>query len=219
MRINHIIQLLGLLVLLSLFAVILLEVRMLKVGSTFHKAFEWNLFLAWIPLIVAFVLYLLHKKNKLSFFVFTFGFTIWLLFFPNAPYIITDLVHLKVFMVKTFPYWYDVIMIFSFAFSGLLCGLLSLYLIQKLLRKYFHKILTACIILICIFLTGIGIYLGRVLRWNSWDIFNKSKQVSIIQDITNTFLQTNSLAFILVHGVLLLLAYLFFLFLIKIKEE
>lgn len=194
----------------------LLEIRVAKTGNLFHKAFEWNLFLAWIPLLFSLVLYSLHTFQKLHFLVFFGGFCCWLLFFPNAPYLITDLVHLRASKVKSFPFWYDVVMIFSFAFSGLLCGLFSLYLMQKLLNQYFNKILAGVIIGFCLFLTSIGIYLGRMLRWNSWDIFNKYSL--LLQDIGEIAQQPDGLLFIAIHSILLFLAYLVVWTLIKMKE-
>lgn len=81
MKLNHVIRLMALLILLSVFAVALLEIRITKASSTLHKGFEWNLFLAWIPLFISFITYLLHRKIKLHFLLFSIGFTLWLLFF------------------------------------------------------------------------------------------------------------------------------------------
>jgi uncharacterized membrane protein len=127
----------------------------------------WNLFLAWVPLLLAFYL----KKH----FTFKWGVRfymvlgIWLLFFPNAPYIITDLIHLN---ERYNPAaWYDILLLFSSALNGLLLGFYSLYLVHNKLRMQFSERTTWILVFGFSVLSGYGIYLGRVLRWNSWDLF------------------------------------------------
>src|SRR4051794_15752674 len=79
----------------------------------------WNLFLAWIPLLFAYYLqqsYFSERRNPV--FIFVTGF-LWLLFFPNAPYIITDLVHLN-HKLSCLPFWFDTLLLFTFALAGLI---------------------------------------------------------------------------------------------------
>jgi uncharacterized membrane protein len=94
----------------------------------------------------------------------------WLLFFPNAPYILTDLIHLE--GMKDASLWFDLILILSFAWTGLLFGLLSLMDIEKLLNQFFSKKLVHFIVIVLLFVGSFGVYLGRFLRWNSWDIIS-----------------------------------------------
>lgn len=94
----------------------------------------------------------------------------WVLFFPNSPYILTDLFHLKV--RAGIPVWYDLIVILSYAWTGLICGFVSLNYIEKFLSAYFKKQVINLIVVFFLFLSSFGVYLGRFLRWNSWDILN-----------------------------------------------
>jgi uncharacterized membrane protein len=96
-------------------------------------------------------------------------YNIWLLFFPNAPYIITDLIHLN---ERYNPAaWYDILLLFSSALNGLLLGFYSLYLVHNKLRVQLSERMTWLLVFGFSVLSGYGIYLGRVLRWNSWDLF------------------------------------------------
>jgi uncharacterized membrane protein len=92
----------------------------------------------------------------------------WLLFFPNAPYIITDLLHLK--ERAAVPHWYDVLLFISFVWTGLLVGFSSLFEIQRFLKTRFSDTFSWFLTTLAIFLSGFGVYMGRFQRWNSWDI-------------------------------------------------
>ena len=129
---------------------------------------NWNLFLAWIPYLIALSLPSLHRYFGSKIIIAGILLT-WLLFFPNAPYIITDLLHLKkrVFI----PFWYDVMLLVSFGWTGLMLGFLSLYEVQLFLQKIINRSLAWIFSIGSIFLCSFGIYLGRFQRWNSWDIF------------------------------------------------
>ncbi len=94
----------------------------------------------------------------------------WLLFFPNAPYILTDLFHLR---AKTdMPIWFDLVLILSFAWTGLVVGFMSLWDIEKILRHHFNTKSIVMVSVLLLFVSAFGIYVGRYLRWNSWDILN-----------------------------------------------
>jgi uncharacterized membrane protein len=134
----------------------------------------WNLFLAWIPLGCA----LLAERTR-GFMAVACG-AVWLLFFPNAPYILTDLVHLGDYNGWMF-WWVNLIMILSFAMTGLLLGYLSLYIIQKRIAQRFGGLAGWAFAIAMLGLCGFGIYLGRFERWNSWDVF--FEPVSLLRDI------------------------------------
>jgi len=142
----------------------------------------WNLLLAWIPFVLALVVNRLEKRQSSKLFIFPI-IGVWLLFFPNAPYLLTDLLHLR--PRNTIPYWYDVTMFASFAWTGLLLGLISLYPIHQFFKKYLPKPLEHGLIVLLIFLCSLGIYIGRFLRWNSWDIIYRPK--GLITDLHNIF--------------------------------
>lgn len=135
--------------------------------SSFNYIFlVWNLFLAWIPLFFSSKLICYTKENKNGFtWILFFS---WLVFFPNAPYIITDLFHLK--PKSSVPVWFDLILLISFAWNGMLLGFISLMEIHQTLLKLFSPKKSWIFIILILFLSGYGIYLGRFERWNSWDI-------------------------------------------------
>jgi uncharacterized membrane protein len=124
----------------------------------------WNLFLGWIPFQIS--IYLSKRDgNKWKDWIIFFA---WLLFFPNALYIVTDLIHLKGH--ANVPIWYDAILLFSCAITGLLMAFASLYKIEIFLMKKINKAGVNKVIVLVIFLGSFGVYLGRFLRVNSWDV-------------------------------------------------
>lgn len=139
--------------------------RVLYSGSIRFIFLLWNLFLAWIPFRIS--LYLSGRKipNKWQ---AGFLLTGWLLFFPNALYIITDLIHLE---AKTnVPVWYDAVLLFTSAIAGLMLAFASLYNVEKYFSRQISSSAANKLILLCLFIGSFGVYLGRFLRWNSWDI-------------------------------------------------
>lgn len=128
---------------------------------------NWNLFLAWIPLLLSSAILAFNIKGKISLALII---VVWILFFPNSPYILTDLFHLKA--RNTIPIWYDLIVILSYAWTGLICGFISLGDIEKLLSVYTKDKIINAVVVLFLFMSSFGVYLGRFLRWNSWDVLN-----------------------------------------------
>ena len=126
----------------------------------------WNLFLAWIPYLSSTILTRVIK-NRYLLFVLPLLAT-WLAFLPNSPYILTDLIHLKT--RPGIPLWFDLMMLLSFAINGLMLALASISDVHDYLRHYFPNWVSHVLIASSIFLTSYGIYLGRILRWNSWNL-------------------------------------------------
>lgn len=168
-----------LLLFMSLFCVTLSALRWYYTGSPFLLFLNWNLFLAFIPWALSTLCVIAGYQNKA---LLALVIASWLLFFPNAPYILTDLFHLR--HTRSAPVWYDLILILSFAWTGLAFGFISLMDIEQQLRPILGKRVIVVAIL-CLFLAGFGIYLGRFLRWNSWDIV--SNPGSLLADITHRF--------------------------------
>lgn len=139
---------------------------------------NWNLFLAVIPFIIS--SYLINKKiqNKA---IILLMIIVWILFFPNAPYILTDLFHLK--NRESAPIWFDLILILSFAWTGMTFGFMSLRHIESMIKPFTTSFQKNTIIVFFLFLSSFGIYLGRFLRWNSWHIINKP--LLILNDISD----------------------------------
>ncbi|WP_062053149.1 DUF1361 domain-containing protein [Aquimarina longa] len=186
-----------------LFSFILLIIRYLKTDSLFYLFLVWNLFLACIP----YAIVLLLSLQKTKWYIFWIGFCIWLAFLPNSPYILTDLQYIKLSTLQSV--WFDVLLILSFAINGLIIGFASLWIMQTLLIEYFSKKITNYISYAILILCGFGIYLGRVLRWNSWDIIQNP--VGIIADVTKRILfpsqYINTWAFTIGFGIFLIATY------------
>jgi len=154
----------------TFFGVLLLVLRMKLTDSIFYLFLLWNLFLATIPYLITQVLRYTKKAFESNFLGF-FSFLTWLLFLPNSPYIITDFVHIR--PEGSSPIWLDLILVFVFAINGLLLGLLSLVDMFTLLKDRFERRYAHSLIFVSCILSGYGIYLGRFLRFNSWDILTK----------------------------------------------
>jgi len=167
----------------------------------------WNLFLAWIPYLISLNIEKITRLTRSRFIVGSL-LVCWLLFFPNAPYIVTDLLHLK--SRSPIPKWYDMMVLVSFAWTGLMLGFLSLYEIQRFLKKRLHQKLAWALTIIAIVLCAFGIYLGRFLRWNSWDVI--TNPTTLLQDImtslSSPLVYSNTFNITLVFSGFLLLAYL-----------
>ncbi len=153
------------------FNLLLLLLRIGLTHSFFYSFLVWNLFLAAIPYGLSRLMIAIDKGYGLRKGLFYAGFASWLLFFPNSPYIITDLVHLH--NERSYLLWYDLFLVFIFAINGLLLGVLSLIDMQRLLLDRYSGKATRAILFCCCFLAGYGIYLGRFLRFNSWDALSK----------------------------------------------
>ena len=151
---------------LSILSFLLLKYRIHITHSYFYLFLIWNLFLAFVPL--GLTTYLSENINKYSVLLI---FPIWLLFLPNAPYIVTDLIHLNQYSKMGF--WYDFVLISSFASAGLLAYFESIKQMDLILKQYLDTKTVQILFVFIAFLNGFGIYLGRFLRWNSWDIIHK----------------------------------------------
>ena len=155
------------LAILSLF-VAMIAFRILYTQTSEHSAIAWNLLLAWIPFALALIVYERARAgvSNLSLVAVTM---LWLLFLPNAPYIVTDLKHVG--RGGGVPVLYDVLLLSSAAWTGLLLGLTSLFLMHAVARRLVGSVNAWALVVGVLALSSFGIYLGRVQRWNSWDVF------------------------------------------------
>lgn len=134
-------------------------------------------------------------------------FAIWLLFLPNAPYILTDFIHLRERVPV--PLWFDVTIFLSFAGSGLIFGYLSVAQVQGVIHQAYGKAVGWGVALGSLMLCGVGIYLGRFLRWNSWQVLTHPRRLIVTTVQRQHFAELpNPLAVILVYGCGLILGYL-----------
>ncbi len=155
------------LVLASAFAVGAVILRALLTHHVRPISLVWNLFLASVPLMFAVALELKCLTNS-GRSIKAALFCGWLVFFPNAPYILTDFVHLK---SRWHPqFWTELSGLLLFSWCGALAGFLSLYIVQRLIARRYGTAFGWMFIVCIAALTGVGIYLGRIERWNSWDV-------------------------------------------------
>ncbi len=127
-----------------------------------------NLILAWIPLVFALMSRAAYGGTISGRPLAVMAGMMWLLFLPNAPYVMTDLQHYR--PTPLMPGWYDGTMLGAFAVTGLLLGVVSLYIMQSFVADVMGGAASWLFVLAVLPLSGFGIYLGRVLRWNSWDV-------------------------------------------------
>lgn len=167
---------------LMVFSAILLMVRIKLTHSFFYLFLVWNLFLAALPFAITSYLSSIPKLGK---FRLVFWFCVWLLFLPNAPYIITDLLHLKI--SESHWLWLDILVVSGFALCGMLCFYWSVLEMKRILKPFLKAIVLNQGLVAVFFLSGFGVYLGRFLRYNSWEILSHPKYLFL--DIINIILK------------------------------
>ena len=189
------------LILFCLFTFVLSLLRIVYTDTFSFIFLNWNLFLAFVPLIFASAI---EKFNSTGW-KFWLLFFCWLIFFPNAPYIITDLKYInRSGMNFRPPSWFDIVLISSFAINGLLLGFISTQKIFIKLQSFYGKIVANVIIIGCMLLSGFGVYLGRFGRFNSWDVISQPQD--LLTDIGQTFIHpfrnAHSIELSLLFGIL-----------------
>jgi len=193
-----------LLIAMTLFCFGISVTRSLITDTKVFLFLNWNLFLAIIPWAISslMLIYNLNKKLPLVLLIIS-----WILFFPNSPYILTDLFHLR--LNGSAPIWFDLVLILSFAWTGLMYGLISLTDIDRQLSIYLNQKWVNAIIISFLFLASFGIYLGRYLRWNSWDIIQNPLGLAgdIIDRFINPLSHPRTWGMTLLMGILLNMIY------------
>lgn len=191
------------------FIAALIACRIYYSGSLLFIFLLWNIFLAWIPFAVSHYLTLPVVNNKWKERMLLI---VWLLFFPNALYIITDLVHLDI--ESSIPKWFDAILLFTSSIVGLMMAFISLYRVEKFLSERFARKTVSIIIAGVLFLGSFGVYLGRFLRWNSWDIV--SNPLGLLATIVQRFIFP--FEHLRTWGITITLTILFYLLYLSIKK-
>ena len=166
------------LIILSGFSIFLSLCRIIYTGRAMYAFLIWNLFLAFVPFLIANIVTYrkFGKKTEILFLL------LWFIFFPNAPYILSDFIHLG--KQPFAPRWFDLILILSYGLTGLGFGFSSFKKIKSILQRRFSKINIFLLNAAILYITSYGIYIGRFLRWNSWDIF--SNFIPLMKDIFTT---------------------------------
>ncbi len=166
------------LVLSVLFSLFMLAARIVCTHSLTSAWLSWNLFLAWIPYGISKWLYHNTAVLKRKWVTGVAG-LVWLLFVPNSFYIITDLFHLQEY--RNAPLWFDVLLIFSFAWNGILLGVLSIRDMEKVVQAFFVPRNEWIFLYPVMWLNALGVYIGRYLRYNTWDVVGSP--VSLTRDM------------------------------------
>ena len=174
----------------------------------------WNLFLAWVPWLLS--ASLRFTRRGLFFWPLVLG---WLAFFPNAPYLLTDILHLQ--PRADAPFWFDLLLLLAFAWTGVFLGLVSLFLMQALVRRAAGAAASWAVALGVLGVSGFGIYLGRFLRWNSWDVFFSpaSLLLDILAQLRHPLLNARTFVFSALFSLFLISAYLMVVALIHMQVE
>jgi uncharacterized membrane protein len=195
------------LVLASGLCLALLAVRDLRTGDRFYDALAWNLLLAWVPFVLALALYDAYRRDAAPWIVAGLG-ALWLVFLPNAPYIVTDFVHLGESAAA--PLWFDGALIAAFAGTGLVLGLGSVCLLHGVVTREAGARAGWGFVLGVLALCGVGVYLGRFGRLNSWDVLIRPGDVLELagRAAVNPLGHPEWLAFSLVFAAFLLVPYL-----------
>jgi uncharacterized membrane protein len=193
------------LVLASALACAVLNVRFYLSASPRYGFLLWNLFLAWVPYGCALWADALHGTRRWGgLTVLLFG---WLLFFPNAPYIITDFVHLL--RLDTMPLWFDLGLVAVFAWTGCLLGFASLRIVHGLLDAAIGRLWAWTAVCASLVLSGVGIYVGRFLRWNSWDVLTDPVRIAgaLLDGASDPLAHRRALGVTLLFAGLMLVSY------------
>jgi uncharacterized membrane protein len=215
---NERILVLGGFAVLSALCVVLELYRERHYGDLDYRFLLWNLTLAWIPLLLALAVYDAYRRGaRLS--VLSPAVALWLLFLPNAPYIVTDFVHLV--PGAPTPLWLDGLILSTFAWTGLLLGFVSLYLMHAVVRDRLGPRVGWAAALATLPLISVGVYLGRFLQWNSWDLILRPgrRLAEVTPHLDQTTLLAHAAAVTLAVTGLLALTYLAFYALVGLTVD
>lgn len=169
-------------------SIALLLARMVSTGSYWFWFLAWNLLLAWVPL--GFTWWLVQRLRttpwlSLPNVVLTL---LWLGFLPNAFYIVSDFIHLR--PTASISVLFDIVMLTSFTWNGFILGFISLFLVHQQLRRRIWNWQANAVIAVVLLLCSFAIYLGRYLRWNSWDVL--VNPAGLIFDVSEPFINPAS---------------------------
>lgn len=162
----------------SALAVAALLVQIHETGNSFYRFLVWNLFLAWVPLAAALIAHALARSGAHG--SAAGAGIVWLVFFPNAPYMLTDYIHLRE-TPQGSPLWWDALMLSSFVWTALMLGFFSLYLMQEVWSAYVrNRFVSWLLAALALALGSFGVYLGRFVHINSWDALLHPRNVAHI---------------------------------------
>jgi uncharacterized membrane protein len=194
----------------SLLAVALWFGRVYLSQAGTYSFLLWNLILAWVPYLGSLWADHAHSRFPKAWYLLLIPGALWLAFFPNAPYIVTDFWHLA--ERPPVPLWYDIGFLATFALTGLLLAVFSLRIMQRLVRFHLGSIASWLFVGGAVALGGLGVYLGRFLRWNSWDLFLNPKGVlaDVVSRLAHPFDHPRTFGVTLLFAAILFVFYLAF---------
>jgi uncharacterized membrane protein len=165
----------------------------------------WNLALALVPAFAAAAM--LHADRRGARVATVAWGAMWLLFLPNAPYLITDLVHLM--PRPPVPYWFDIAVFATFAGAGMLAAFSSLQDVQHVVRRRFGRVASWTVVTLAAFAAGFGIELGRMQRWNSWDLLTQPTDLLAVVGgrLFEPWMHPRAMVVTFVYGAVLLFGY------------
>jgi uncharacterized membrane protein len=194
---------------LSMLVIAMIVFQIAFTGTSEHSAIAWNLLLAWIPFWLALIVY---DRTRSGASTLTLGAAavLWLLFLPNAPYIVTDLKYIDGF--SGLEALYNLVLLTSAAFTGLLLGLTSLFIVHAVARRLVGALNAWALVVAVLTLSSFGIYLGRVQRWNSWDVFVRPGSLfgDVAAGLTDPLSHQRPIAVTILFSSFLLASYLVF---------
>lgn len=192
----------------TMLACLLYAGRVYWTRSWVYLFLVWNLFLAWIPYWSSFGVAYFYNRHPRLWWLLPIPGVIWLAFFPNAPYLLTDFLHLQPHSGTLF--WYDVVFISAFAWTGLFLAVFSLRTMQNVVKSLAGAIAGWLFVAGVIGLSGLGIFLGRFLHWNSWDVLFHPKAIlkDMLLPLTNPLQHTHTFAISMLFATFLLVCYL-----------
>jgi len=185
-----------------------------RVGLTGRGALlflGWNLVLAWVPLLMSVLIVRHHAPGRRPSRIGTLALgAVWLAFFPNAPYLVTDLIHLRAhgFVLQLF----DAMMVFAFALTGICIAFLSLWLVHRLVERRLGRVVGWAFVAAVAGLSGFGVFLGRFPRWNSWDLVTRPGElfVTLAGHAQDPFAHPRAIGVTVMMAALFVIAYLMF---------
>jgi len=181
-----------------------------------------NLFLAWVPYFFSLAAVAMHSSERECAGAkaqatrrarWRIGaiWCAWLVMFPNAPYIFTDLIHWRN-RPRVMPWWFDLGLVLMFALAGCFAGIVSLKMMHDLVRRA-HGAVTGWAFVTCVaILSGFGVYLGRFERWNSWDLLTQPHRIAArtFYHSFHPYLLDRTLGVTLMFGAMMLVTYVMF---------
>lgn len=195
----------------TMLATMFLSARIVIAGQRHFGFFVWNLFLAWVPYGFSIIAEYLQERGARDRRLIATIWLAWLAMLPNAPYILTDFVHVRA-PAPPVPWWYDLGLWLTFALVGCFLGIVSLKIMHDLVRPRVGEIGGWLFVMLVSVLTGFGIYLGRFERWNSWDLLTHPHVIGaqIARGMVDPLDHPRAVGVTLMFGALVLITYVLF---------